>query len=190
MTNTIDTTIWLQNFKKGDYKATNWLYDTYRTEFVRWVIQKYQCSEEVAIDIFQDSVIAFYKNVRLGKITTLSSSIKTYLFSIGRNLLLKHFRDKKAAMIDIDDLGDRLLDDEQLPYEKMQQAQRSQMIGNLLTNMAEPCRSLILMFYFNRLTIREIKEEMDYSSTDVVKTQKKRCVHRLRKHTGKYYREL
>ena len=190
MGRTPDKTTWLQLFKQGQNSAFKWLYDTYREPFVNWVVNQHQCSKEEAADIFQDSIIVFYKNVQRGKITTLKSSIKTYLFGIGKNLLLHHFRAKKGITTDLDKVAPLLFDNEQLPYEKLHRQERSQMIASLLQRMKDPCRSLILLFYFNRLSIRDIAEQMNYNSTDVVKTQKKRCVKRLRDYVDRQFDEL
>ena len=48
---------------------------------------------ELAIeDIFQDALIALYENAQNGKLDTIKSSLKTYLFSISKFMLFKKFK--------------------------------------------------------------------------------------------------
>ena len=71
---------WLLDFKAGKREAVNLLYEEFRPSFVNWMLQKYNCNEEEAIDIFQDSVMVLYKNAKAGKLENLRSKLKTYLF--------------------------------------------------------------------------------------------------------------
>lgn len=67
------------------------IYREYRKEFLSWAYNNYGAGEDDALDSFQDAMIILYKNVREGKLTDLQSSLKTYLFSIGKNVLLTRF---------------------------------------------------------------------------------------------------
>lgn len=190
MDNTTQLENWLQQFKLGKTEAINWLYENYRDEFVMWVLKRHQCTEEEAIDVFQDSVIAFYRNVRLGKIIILQSSIKTYLFGIGKNLLLKRFRAKRLQTVSMEKTENVVPNEEEMPYEKLQNMERVKLIRQLLQRMKEPCRSILKLFYFKKYAMEAIQNAMNYNSLEVVKTQKKRCMKRLRGYTAKYYEEL
>lgn len=190
MDNTTRQEKWLQQFRLGKTEAINWIYENYRDEFVTWVLKRHQCTEEEATDIFQDSVIVFYRNVRLGKITTLKSSIKTYLFGIGKNLLLKRFRAKRLQMVSMEKTENVLFNAQEMPYERLQDVERVKLIRQLLQRMKEPCSSILKLFYFKRYAIEAIQSAMNYNSLEVVKTQKKRCMKRLRQYTAKYYEEL
>src|SRR6188768_1114045 len=67
------------------------LYETYRTEFLRWIM-KYRCSADEAKDAYQFAVLTFYENIVSGKLTVLNSSEKTYLFAIGKNKIMEMAR--------------------------------------------------------------------------------------------------
>ena len=55
------------------------IYNDYKTPFVKWSTHYFTIREDEALDAFQDAVIAFYKNVTLGKIDKIKYTIKTYL---------------------------------------------------------------------------------------------------------------
>ena len=87
-----------EGLKAGNEGSIINVYDLYRSEFIHWCTTNYSTDEESAADIFQDTVIAFYYNIRNGLLRELSSSVKTYLFAIGKNLALKKIR-KEAKMV-------------------------------------------------------------------------------------------
>jgi len=80
--------------KAKDSRILKWLYDNHRTTFVSWALRNFSISEEEAVDTFQESVIVLYQNVMEGKLTKLNCAVKTYLFSVGKNILLKKHRSK------------------------------------------------------------------------------------------------
>ena len=53
---------------------------------------------EDATDIFQDTMVCLYENVVSEKLEVMSSTFKTYVFSIGKNLL-SNFQKKSKAII-------------------------------------------------------------------------------------------
>ena len=85
----------LESIKRGEPKVLEKLYDDIRQPFLVWASQLYQCESEDAVEIYQKAYTILYMNVRNGKLTSLTSSVKTYLFSIGKNL----FREKLGINI-------------------------------------------------------------------------------------------
>ena len=79
----------LARLKNGDESVLTFIYKEYCRAFVKWSGQQFSSDDEVAKDAFQEAVIALHSNVVKGKLTELTSTLKTYLFSIGRNLVLK-----------------------------------------------------------------------------------------------------
>jgi RNA polymerase sigma-70 factor (ECF subfamily) len=49
--------------------------------------------------------------------------------------------------------------------------------------MLEPCKSLIILFYYDSLSFKEIASRMGYKNEGVAKNQKKRCLQKLREAT-------
>lgn len=168
---------WLHRIQQGDETALQALYDAYRTPFIAWALRHFKCAEADAIDIFQDSVIVLYRNVAQGRLTELTSSLKTYLYAIGRNLLLKRLRDHRPHL-DLEalpQLSELALD--LPPTLTPLQAQAKAAVQRL----SEPCRSIIQMVYYRSFSMEVIKERLGYKNETVVRAQKKRCMQYLRK---------
>ena len=76
----------LQKLKNGDTGALDRFYIAHRMEFVKWADKTYGLGSSEAIDIYQDSFIILYENIMNGKLINLESSLKTYMFAVGKNL--------------------------------------------------------------------------------------------------------
>ena len=50
-----------------------------------------------------------------------------------------------------------------------------------LQNLGEPCKTLIKDFYIKNLSMKDIQEKFGYTNTDNAKTQKYKCLQRLKK---------
>jgi len=170
---------WLKNFKAGKKEAVNLLYEEFRPSFVHWMVQKYDCTEEDAIDVFQDTIIVVYKNAQAGKLDKLKSSLKTYIFGVGKNVLSTKLRRHKAktfesplAFMESPEMG---------AEEKMELMERKKMIANMLKKMQIPCQRILHLFFYRRYSVEAIQKTLNYKSREVVRTQKKRCIKGLQK---------
>ena len=50
-----------------------------------------------------------------------------------------------------------------------------------LENLGEPCKTIIQDFYIHNLSMQDICEKFGYTNTDNAKTQKYKCLQRLKK---------
>lgn len=61
----------ISSIRSGDYTLVDQLYEDYRSLFVQWLQQHFKAMEHEAVDIFQDAVIIFYRNITSGKVDRL-----------------------------------------------------------------------------------------------------------------------
>ena len=78
----------IQKIRSGGQTELGSIYEEYRTEFLQWITKEYDCSMDDGKDIYQLTILIFYDNIKKGKLEHLVSSVKTYLFGIGKNLAL------------------------------------------------------------------------------------------------------
>ena len=111
------------------------------------VVQNNGAPEDVK-DVFQDGLIVLFNNAKKEGFT-LSSTLKTYLYAICRNIWLMKLRKTKHETplqdqhkyIPVDgNIFDTLLTNE-----------RKQLVADLLSNLGADCRRLIELFYFNKM---------------------------------------
>ncbi|RKQ50148.1 RNA polymerase sigma-70 factor (ECF subfamily) [Roseivirga pacifica] len=168
----------IERICKGDQSVISAIYRQLRPEFLSWAAVRFRVDQDKIVDVFQESVIIFYRNVAKGKLTELNISVKTYLFAIGKNLLLKTIRDEKVQL-DIDELPAETFKDWELE-KAYEESHRKQLLSNALDALGPPCKQIILMFYYREFSMEAIQEQLEYKSEAVARTQKKRCMQYLR----------
>jgi RNA polymerase sigma-70 factor (ECF subfamily) len=128
------------------------------------------------VDIYQEAVMIVYEKVASRKLTVLESSLKTYLFAVSKNLILKMLRRREitqAALAERDKLA--LHDDS----EELAELRREK-VRTIVANLPDPCKSILQMYYYQQLSMRLIAEQLGYKSEDVAKVQKNRCMKSLK----------
>src|SRR5699024_8955659 len=126
-------------------------------------------SDEEAADIYQDSVIVLYENIVSGKLTSLTSSLKTYLFAIGK---YKIYNSLKVKVITKDLADYEFLLKEESEEDFSLQEENIIKIQKAYKELGGRCQEVLKMFYYENRSIEEIKNRLEYASKDVAKSQK------------------
>jgi RNA polymerase sigma factor (sigma-70 family) len=132
-----------------------------------------------AKDIYQEAIIILYNKVKGGNFE-LSSKLKTYIYSICRRLWLKRLNQMNRYGGNIKDFEEYLTVDDENEKNTERDVQFSKM-GNALQLLGEPCKTIIEDFYINNRSMQEICENFGYTNADNAKTQKYKCLQRLKK---------
>ncbi|MDN5211600.1 sigma-70 family RNA polymerase sigma factor [Fulvivirgaceae bacterium BMA12] len=154
------------------------IYNDYKVPFVKWSTHYFNIQEDEALDAFQDAVIAFYKNVTLGKIDRIKYTIKTYLFTIGKNLIMNKLRYRKRYDKNFEDF-DLMVPLESEIFDGIKHEAKVY-IDQKMKELGEPCYSLLKLFYYNGYSFEAIAREIRSKNANVVKAQKSRCIASLR----------
>ncbi|MEZ4885328.1 MAG: sigma-70 family RNA polymerase sigma factor [Chitinophagales bacterium] len=172
---------WLAEVLRGNSKVVEILYRVYRDEFVQWLKFQTNCTENEALDIFQDSVLALYKNILSRKLTHFEHTIKWYLFGIGKKMYLRNSRNQKLqifTMENVPDIGElisipSLRDDAR--------DQQEAFILEVLQRTKEPCFTILYLFYYEKQKISAIAQKLGYKNANIASIQKIRCLKALQK---------
>jgi RNA polymerase sigma factor (sigma-70 family) len=171
----------LQLIRASDPKGLDSLYKTFRQEFIQWIIKFSRCSREDAQEYYQAAVIILYDNIHAGKLDQLNSSLKTYLFGVGKNLAWNSYRQelrKQKAGAEFY-LMNHVQEDTLLEINPKEI--NLELIGACLEKLGDPCHQLLDLYYYKKKSMDEIAEKLDYKNTDTAKNQKYKCMERLRK---------
>ncbi len=148
-------------------KGWSYIYQTYYP-MVRTLVLRNAGTENDAIDIFQDALLIFSRNLKNG-VFRGESSIKTYLFGIGKNLWLKEIQKKKRANTISLDLDDNDVYD--LDYLK-----NIERVNRLMDQLQEDCKKILVEFYYHNRSMAELKELFQLNSIQATKNKKWRCL--------------
>ncbi|MVN89504.1 RNA polymerase sigma factor [Mucilaginibacter aquatilis] len=132
-----------------------------------------------AKDVYQEAIIVLYNKVKSGNFE-LSSKLKTFLYSVCRKLWLKRLSQMSRYGGDVKDFQDHLPVEDEADLHSERDIQFTKMEG-ALKQLGEPCKTIIEDFYIHDLSMQEICERFGYTNADNAKTQKYKCLQRLKK---------
>jgi len=167
--------------KRDDPRGLSLVYELFRTEFIHWIIKFNRCGKEDAQEYYQASVMIVYDNIHQGKLESLQSSLKTYLFGIGKNLSWHHQRQEVRKQKAGAEFYLQAHVNEETREEIFAQDNNLEIVRRSFNRLGDPCHTLLDLYYYKKKSMEEITEELQYKNTDTAKNQKYKCMERLRK---------
>ncbi|MEO8109788.1 MAG: sigma-70 family RNA polymerase sigma factor [Ginsengibacter sp.] len=132
-----------------------------------------------AKDIFQEAMIVLFEKAKLDSFV-LTCLIKTYLYSVSRRLWLKKLQRENRHYPGVEMLLETVpVEDEVEAHEKHNEDLT--IMERALSKIGEPCKSILEAFYIQKKSMPEIAEAFGYTNADNAKTQKYKCLGRLKK---------
>jgi RNA polymerase sigma factor (sigma-70 family) len=104
------------------------------------------------------------------------------MYSVAKRLWLKQLKKNGKTFLFKEDDENEVVDvtgDMNAHQEKEKNIEK---MNQSLSNLGEPCATLIRDFYVHRMNMDEIAEKFGYTNADNAKNQKYKCLQRLRKH--------
>lgn len=168
----------LDKLRSGDESPLYELYRLYRDEFINWSKSNYKATEDQAKDAFQEAILDFHQNLIHGKLTELTSTIKTYLFQIGKHKLL-NIQQKERRLTYNDAL--HLIDNGEVKdfMEEEDKAHSQEQITKAIEKLPEDCQQVLKLFYFSEYDMDSIARELNYKNADTAKSKKSVCMKNL-----------
>jgi RNA polymerase sigma factor (sigma-70 family) len=171
----------LVGLAEGSDRALSQLYRQHYPMVAQLVITN-SGTDDDAQDIYQDTLVVLYEKVATGNFE-LNCQLKTYLYAVARRLWLKQLaRRGRAPMVRADFLAEEPLEAiaDDLADHQRRDRQFEQM-ASALSQLGEPCRTLLEDFYIRHLSMNAITEKFGYTNADNAKTQKYKCLTRLKR---------
>ncbi|SFH47000.1 RNA polymerase sigma factor [Pedobacter insulae] len=159
-------------------EALNKLYVGYYPMVLQFILNN-SGDEADAKDVYQEAIIVLYDKIKSGSFE-LSSKLKTYLYSVSRRIWLKKLAQQSKKTNNIADFEDVLAVDEDFEIHE-EKDQKFDQMKKALECLGEPCKTIIQDFYIHSLSMQDICEKFGYTNTDNAKTQKYKCLQRLKK---------
>lgn len=177
--------ILLQGLARNDKKAIETIYrDNYG--MVQALIINNNGSTDDARDVFQEAMIVLYEKARSGTFE-LQCQIRTYMYSVSRRLWLKKLQQTKRFTTDFGD-PDSIVAVEDDLEDHLKRDQEFGMMEKAILGLGEPCKSLLEAFYIERKNMQEIASDFGYTNAENAKTQKYKCLIRLKKIFFSHYK--
>lgn len=168
----------IEQLKRGNKSLLDNIYQEYRDKFIGWASKQFNANEDMAIEIYQASVVTLYENIHSGKLKEITTTIQSYLFAIGRNKFLESVRQNKKVGT-IENVSTMKIEEEHVNHHAVNE--KYELVSIALKNLGKPCSTLLQYFYFEQNSMEEIATKMDYKNPESAKNQKYKCIKRLRK---------
>lgn len=171
----------IEAIRNRDREAFKYLYKNYTGAIKQFVI-KSGGEEFDAEEIEQEVIILLYEKIVSGKfVLKEGTKLSTYMYAVGKNMYYKMCRKKGIVMNSIDgsfelpesvDIDiDNFLDDPK--------KNEKEVIG-AIEELNQDCRDILTMFYYDKMSMRDISKKMGTISEDNVRKRKFRCLEKLR----------
>ena len=172
--------ILIEKIKQKDESIIIDLYNGYKDAFFRFLQRDFSSLDEDNLqDLYQEAWYAVYRNIKDGRLLQLTSTLKTYLFQIGRNQA--NTLVKKLNKTNGDEPIVEIHDPEPFPPEDIE-SQKANIVRSAIDELTEICRKIMKLFYYEKKKLDEILFILeDFSSKDALKTKKYKCMKRLEK---------
>lgn len=136
-------------------------------------------SVDDARDVFQETMIVLYEKTRSGSLE-LNCQIRTYVYSVARRIWLKKLQQQSRYTGDLNMTESVVAVEEDLEEHQKRDSEFG-MMEKAIQSLGEPCRGLLEAFYLQKKNMQEIALEFGYTNSENAKTQKYKCLTRLKK---------
>ena len=147
-------------------------------EQLSWFVMNNSGNRHDAEDIFQEVIVGFISAVQKNKFRG-ESSIKTFLYSMNKHAWLNELKKRGRTMQRELNYGkDQDKEEPDAGHFIVHQEARTQVIA-VVDQLGETCKKILLMFYYENLSIKEILEKTEYETEQVVRNKKYKCLKQL-----------
>jgi RNA polymerase sigma factor (sigma-70 family) len=157
-------------------EALKYLYKAYYP-FIRIYVVKNSGGNEDAADIFQEAIVVLYNKIR-EKTFRGDSNIKTFLYSVARNLWLKELRKHPVKISGITDI-EEFTNFEQIESISSETEEKENIVRKLINELGNRCKEILIDYYYTKLSMKEIMLKLGLGSEQATKNKKYRCMQRL-----------
>ena len=165
---------------RGGKRMDETIKTIYRNHFnsLSWYVMNNSGSRQDAEDVFQEVVVTFIDLVQKDKFRG-ESTVKTFLYSLNRHVWLNELKRRGRALA------------REEKYEKEQERtspDSSHFIADregkaevmrLMGELGETCRKILLLYYYENLSMKEILDATEYENEQVVRNKKYKCLKQL-----------
>lgn len=158
-------------------EAIRFLYLRYYGGLTQFVLSN-GGNEQDADDIFQETVVSFAEMVKQGKYRQ-EASVKTLMYTINRNIWYTEVtkrgkRETRNKLFAADHY-----ETEQDVTEYIGNREARATIMAIMDKLGPDCKKVLLLYYYENLSMKEILNETRFDNEQVVRNKKYKCLKQL-----------
>ena len=162
----------LDGIRRGDDEALVTLYRLCDGPVRRYVLAN-NGTQDDADDMLQEALVILWERARDGRFE-YSARLSTFVVGTVKNLWLRRLaraRRETPAGGPIEtaaDPGDS-------PLDAMIDRERTRTVDDALARLGEPCRTILLLFYWEQASMDEIARRLGFANAETAKARKYQC---------------
>jgi RNA polymerase sigma factor (sigma-70 family) len=160
----------LDRIRKGDEGALEVLYRENRKPVTALVTRNSGTADD-ADDMLQEALVTLWERVRSGRFL-YTAKLGTFIYATARNMWLRRLARARREVPETD--ADPPADDAS-PLELMIEEEEAEAVRSALERLGEPCRKLLLLFYWEEESMETIAARLGMANADTVKSKKYQC---------------
>ena len=141
------------------------------------MVEKNTGQSHDAEDILQDGLIVLYRMVKRKQVDT-SYNVEGYLHNICRNLWLKRLNKQRPVEALSDD--HHTIPEVDLSLHHFIHSEKRELLDQVLQQTGSDCLQILRLFYYERKPFKEIVPLMGFSSEQVAKNKKSKCLKKVK----------
>lgn len=167
----------VDGLKKRDSLIIRYIYKEYYPT-IKFLITTNSGTETDAEDVFQDALVVLYRKISRENLV-LTSSFKTFLYSICRNLWLQRLdrRVFRNEFLEMEDLGE--LQEVTYSEQPEEEQEKYRLFQQHFFRLSEDCQKVLKLF-MGKTSLKEIAEIMGFKTEKYAKTRKFMCKEKLK----------
>ena len=166
----------LNQLRAGNNRGFAMLYRHCYPSIEHFVLQN-SGSQDQAKDLFQETLLILLTNLQ-DPTFHLTSSLKTYVFTISKNLWLKQLK-KSARWTGLEDVGE--LSSLLAPIEIETPPTAYEKVLAILAKLTTHCQNLLSAIFFRKKEMTDIVQDDGYANMHSAQNQKYKCLQQARK---------
>ncbi len=161
----------IDGLRRRDNRVLRFIYKTYYPAVVKLILEN-SGTEDDAKDIFQESLIVVFKNIREKADFKLESGFQTYIYSIARLLWLKHLRKNRNHEKTLKENHPFIEFEEPKPFRE--EDIRYALYQRAFIKIPPDCQKILKMSV-DGIAQKEIADTLGFKSENYIKKRKHFC---------------
>ena len=137
------------------------LYDDELFHFINRILNDFHEAKHLAIEAFARLAVG-------GKKFANESSLKTYLFTIGKNLAARYMKKRwREQHISIEEIVELLIDDDDTPESYMEREENRRLLREAMYDLKDDHRVILILLYFEDMSYIQAGNAMGKSEKQI-----------------------
>lgn len=167
-----------KDFLEGDNYFMEVISEKFGTYCIEYLCTNYNCSQNVAHDLFIDTIIDLRERIIQEKVAQIVN-LKSYLLGSCINSFKLLIRQERRKFDNKEEIKTRFYSNDLNYLENRMKSERQKELEEIMLKtfrqLGKKCQVILRLYYLEGHKMDEIADILDLASSDVAKTLKSRC---------------